>query len=372
VAARGLGDPADANSLAPLILKDPALTTRVTNKLSAELKNRAGDPGTVSLRAALVDAMGSLKDPNQRVTYKQLLRPSEPVPVRRAVLRALAQLGKPNGELWPAEMIMPWLGDPDETVRAEAVDALRTTADFSFAEKLYDQLMKRGAPDPSPMVREKAWDVLRVLVADEKASPQQLDILAARFKDDPERQNQILLQLAKRLEAAGNQEGYLAGTRQNIGANLLLLCARAPDAETARQRAVEADKYFLLAYQYWHARDANDQKMETGELIDKRMAALIATGDYPAATGFAADCIANNNANQQIVGAALRNGVDKLQQGGRGDDALRLIDAINKMNPALATTFLDVIHRIEQQIRGQSPSPRSAVGSNQDPQGNAR
>jgi HEAT repeat protein len=371
VAARGLGDPADPNNLAPLILKEPGMSSKVSNKLSAVLKNRAAEPGTVSLRAALIDAMGSLKDPNQRVTYKQLLRPNEPVPVRRAVLRALAQLGKPNNEGWPAEMIVPWLSDPDETVRAEAVEAMRTTADFSFAEKLYE-LIKRGAPDPSPMVRDKAWDVLRILVADEKASPQQLDMFAARFKDDPERQNQILLPLAKRLEAAKNQEAYLAVTRQNIGANLLLLSARAPDADTARQRAIDADKYLLLAYQYYHARDPNDQKMETGELIDKRMSALLAAGDYSAATAFAADCIANNNANQQIVGAALRNAVDKLQQAGKSDEALRLIDAINKMNPALAATFLDVIHRTEQQIRGQSPSPRSAVGSNQDPQGNAR
>jgi hypothetical protein len=316
--------------------------------------------------------MGTMKDPTLRETYQRLVRRGEPVPVRAAALRALGQLGRPNGQTWPADIIVDALVDPDEAVRLEAVRALNGTADFSHAESLYDRIKPEREGNTS--VREEAWAVLRDLFneADNGALGRWAD--RAPIKDVPDRRIDVLNVLAKRLYAEKNLRD-LATVQANIGdAKMTLVndAVRAGDLERAKTRAGEADKYFDLALEYYRSKHANDNDMTTGALTERRMDALLAAGDYPKATDFAANSIAINPANQEPMGTKLRNEVDRLRGNGKADDAIKLIDAINKMRTPLAPPVLDFIRQVEQDLRSRSPAPRSAIGNIQESAGNGQ
>ena len=362
VAASGLAD----KDLAALIQKNPALAQRVAGALRAALEKRAAvGPGTVPLRAALVDAMGALKDPNFRGVYEKLVRPPEPVIVRRATLRALGQLGRPNRETWPADIIVGSLGDQDDSIRLEAVHALQTTADFNYAESLY-ALLK----DVNPTLREDAWTVLRALLdeADNTTLARWAD--RAGVKENLDWRIDVLGILAKHLEAQQNLKD-LATVNQNIGDAQMTLsdnASKAGDLDTARRRARTAEIVLDKALGYYRSKNPNNQQnMTTSALIERMMDARLASGDYPKASDFASASIAQDPSNLEAMGMKLRNEVDRLSRDGRTDDALKLIDAINKMNPQLASPYIDKIHQAEQGLRGQIPAPpRSAIGNIQD------
>jgi HEAT repeat protein len=379
VAARGLA----SEDIAPLIRKDPQLANKVAAELQTALA-RTGAPGTASLRAAIVDAMGTLQSPNLRNVFTQMLRPKEPVPVRRAALRALAQFGKPNGQTWPAMDIGEVLvRDPDEAVRQEAVRALKNTADFAHANMLYDLM---NAKDTSPSLRDEAWGVLRNLFTDRNATNSQLQAFADRFKNEPERRIEVLRVLAERLTSASDEKGQdnLASTRQNLGAEYMALARRnaaRQDLEPlARDQLVienakQADMYFDLALKHYRAKDPTDQGMATSNLLELRMDALLTSKQYKQATEFAADSIAANPGNQEAMGRKIRGAVDRLRGAGQVADALALIDAAKTMNPPLQMRDTSSIARIEEEIRrSQNPTPpsneplktpQSAVGSGQ-------
>ena len=372
VAARGLA----SDDLVPLILKDPNLTTRVAVELRRALNERTGQPGTTSLRAALVDAMGVLRITNLRDVFIPLLNAREPVAIRRAALRALGQY---KGETWAAGEIADSLRDPDDSVRQEAVRAMKTTADFGHAEVLYE-LSQR---DSSRAVRDEAWAVLRNLFSDESAGIQQLFTFADRFRNDPERRIEVFKVLAQRLTPLNDEKSQdaLAAVRQNLGAEYMELAKRAATRNdldpAARQQAVIdnaklADMYFDLALKHFRAKDPNDTGMATSYLIELRMDALLTSKQYPAAAEFAADCIAANSQNLEAVARKISAEADRLHRQGKIDDALQLIDASKKKNPPLVDPT-SAMERIEAEIRGQQnqtppasdslTTPRSAVDS---------
>jgi HEAT repeat protein len=380
VAARGLG----SEDLAPLIRKDPQLANIVAVELRAAL-DRTARPGMASLRAATVDAMGALRSPNLGEVYTRLLSQKEPVAVRRAALRGLGQLGKPNGETWPATAITEALRDPDDTVRQEAVRALKGTADFGHAELLYE-LIKRDSREKSQSVRDEAWGVLRNLFSDPTATITALISFAERFRGNPERRIEVLKVLAERLTPLNDEKNQdlLASQRQNLGAEYMELARRAADRTDldppAREQAVienakQADMYFDLALKHYRARDPKDQGMATSNLLELRMDALLASKQYADAATFAANSIAANSANQESMGRKINAEVDRLHRANNLDDALRLIESAKKMTPPLEGPAASRIAQIEAEIRqARSPAPvpidnvttpRSAVGSGQ-------
>jgi len=380
VAARGLG----SDDLAPLIRKDQPRANDVTVELNRAL-NRPGAPA--SLRAAIIDAMGALRQANLRTVYTGLLNGREPVPVRRAALRALGQFGKPNnGENWPAAAIVDSLSDPDDSVRQEAVRAMKTTADFSHAERIYE-LCKRDSQEPSQSVRDEAWGVLRNLFSDPAATMGQLISFADRFKGDPERRIDVLKVVAERLTPLNDErnQDLLASQRQNLGAEYMELARRAEkrtdlDA-AAREQAVmenakQADKYFDLALQHYRAKDPTDQGMATSNLLELRMDALLASKQYAPAADFAASSIAANPGNQEAMGRKINTEAGRLSRDEKFDDALRLIEATKTMNPPLegrpASSIAGMEAGIRQKIQSQQQStpstdaptsPRSAAGT---------
>jgi hypothetical protein len=349
---------ADAlRELGPVIQKDPNLARRVAQELRTALEARSGSSGAAPLRASLIDAMGTLQDPDQRLVYANRLRSSEPPLVRRAALRALGKLEQP----WAAEIIANnALDDPDDEVRLEAVNALDTTANFTQAEKLYSIVR---APGEKPNIRQRAWAVLRNRFSDPGASNDALYRWADRFKDEPERRIEIWQVLRDRHTAAKDLRD-LATVQQNIGEDLMKLAdaaARDNDTDRARARAEEADKYFEQALSYYRGTNP----MVTSALMERRMDALLLSRQYSKATDFAASSISNDAGNQDAMGRKLRNEIDRLRTARQYADAVALIDAVNQMSPHLAEPFASSIKTIEAEVRQHTTAGQgaSAIGS---------
>ncbi len=352
VAADGLRE------LGPTIDKDPELSARVALKLRQTFDGHSAAPGNAPLRAALVDAMGTLQNPELTKLYPRLLGPTEAVAVRCAALRALGKTKQP----WAADIIANALDDPDDDVRLEAINALNTTANFNQAEKLYNILK---SPAQKPNIRQRAWEVLYNRFYDPTAPIEALNLWADRFKDEPERRIDILEALATRLKAAQN-EADLATVRQNIGEekmNLAKAALRANDSQTAIARAQEADKLFDQALQYYYARNSSDRDMVTSALLEGRMDALLMSRQYPAAIQFATASIAKNHQNEEAMGFKLRTEIDRLRNARQYPDAIQLINAVNQMKPPLAEQFLNSIKNIETDVHQKmatSQTPPSA------------
>jgi HEAT repeat protein len=371
-AARGLADP---ENIAPLIQKDPALARHVADVLRETFDQHSAidDPNTIPLRVALVDAMGATRQPNlgQQV-YSQLTRPGKPIPIRCAALRALGQLGKPDGNTWPANYIVDALSDPNDEVRLTAVNALDGTADVTQADRLFD-FVKRDSPEPNPKIRAAAWQTLSDIINDpnSRATNEWLNRWADRFPEDeqPGRRIDILKVLAGRL-AAQNNAAQLATVQQNIGEALMVERAQASargDQDLARARAQEAGTYFEHALAYYREKYPTDQNMTTSALVEQRMNALLASDQYDAACRFAAESIAANRGNQERLGPKLRNKLEMLNQSDRTSDALRLIDQINKMDPPLADPYAGQIRQLEQSIREKASTQPSGTVAPKSP-----
>jgi HEAT repeat protein len=316
--------------------KDPSLAQNVAATVQNVLNQRASAAGTASFRAALIDALGPLRIPALRTTFSRMLQPDQPPPVRCSAAAALGDLQQP----WAADILVGSLDDPDPTVRIAVLDALKQCATFEHAERIYGVLRD---PNQKPAVRQKAWETLVTLFP--KAEPQQLALWADRFMgpDEHQRRYIILKQEADQLAARGDAAN-LAAVQQNIGKELQALDH--PD---------QAAEYLDKALQYYKSKGGPQVTIIT--INQQEMDALLASAQYQKACDFAAKAIADSPENQEAMGIALRNAVDRLQTQKKYDAATTLIRAIKTMNPPLADQYMDYIRDFERQIQTATSGP---------------
>jgi tetratricopeptide (TPR) repeat protein len=149
-------------------------------------------------------------------------------------------------------------------------------------------------------------------------------------------------------------EDDLAGTQQNIGETLMQL----NDPKSAAE-------YFKLALDY--RKSQGQQGVVLVGLMEGRMKALLLSKQYPQAIAFAAQSIRENANNQQSMGAAIRQEADRLREAGSLDDALKLIQESQKMDPPLAEQYRDQLSEIQADIqkrlnqRGGNPTPPEPI-----------
>ncbi len=322
--------------------KDPQLAQKVASDVQNVLEQRATAAGTASFRAALIDALGPLRMPALRNTFSRMLQADEPVPVRCSAARALGELG----QSWAADILVGSLDDPDATVRLAVLDGLKQCATFEHAERIYNVLRD---PREKPAVKEKAWEVLVALFP--KAKPQQLALWADRFMgpDEHERRYIILKQEADQLTGP-DDAANLAAVEQNIGKEL-----------QAMDRQEQAVQYLDKALKYYKSKGDREATILT--INQQEMDALLASAQYQQACDFAANAIKDSTENQDPMGIALRNAVDRLQQQKKYDSAMMLIAAIKRMKPPLASQYMDYIRDFERQIRAASSQPAGGTGA---------
>jgi HEAT repeat protein len=329
---------------------NPSLALQTARALRAGLEKRSATPGNSDLREAMVDAMTPLRDDELLPTFYSLLneRSDESAQMHRLALKGIGEIGNPQS----AAVIAPSLNDRDAVVRLEAVKALgKVHTAGEYAETLVHRLDANEEPDPS--VRDAAWQVLQGVLPD--LAKEKLSNFADRFKDQPEMQVVVLKALADQL-AKLNMQDELAATQQNIGADLMRLNDPKSAAEYFRQ-ALEARK---------KQGQAVPGVVLVG-LMEDRMKALLLSKQYPDAIAFAAQNIRENANNQQSMGAEIRQEADRLCEAGSLNDALKLIQEAQKMDPPLAEQYRDQLSEIEADIqkrlnqRGGNPTPPEPI-----------
>jgi HEAT repeat protein len=157
-AARALGDLAETSALAPLLRAfrhagpefAEAITgavARIDQEALGEVIDVLHERDDAPSRARLVRTIGDLRTPRPVRLLESLFRDRAPE-VRAA---AAEVLGRSPGETVPS-LLLDGLTDPDEAVRAAAVDGLLRLGHEPAAPRLL-QLLRE---DPSPRVRERA------------------------------------------------------------------------------------------------------------------------------------------------------------------------------------------------------------------------
>jgi HEAT repeat protein len=301
-----------------------------------------GGPQSDKLRAACVSALAALGDARSSSLFPVLLRPNESENVRAAALHGLGILDDPT----TVGLIAEYLTDPNPQVQLEAAKALRNMATFKQAEVLYK--MVNGEQASSPQVRDEAWKTLKVVLSG--GSPEDLNDWPGRFKDDPEKQLEVLDILQTALEKA--KDPKLLAINSETMADLYLT--------PKLNRPLDAIGKFQIALDYWQNEGKGDPSELEG-LVSGMLDARLAARQWTEAVNFASAEIALSDKYQEVVGPKIKKAAEDLYKDGKKDDALQLIDAALNMadtatSKRLALRYQDNLKDIRSQVN-QAPTP---------------
>ena len=310
---------------------DAKTIAEIGRVLSEALRRSAAGAEAAPLREPIVAAMVAWATPEARETFITLLRPNEPPALRRAALRYFGKMD-PDAA-WPADNIVTSgaMEDRDESIRLAAVEALASTAQGQHAQQLFARLSPEV--EPSQNVRDAAWKALAVLFP--RLGVEQLNGLADRFKDSPERRLTVLGTLRDKLITDGKRASDLAVVRQNIGEEHMRLGQYGP-------AAIE----FSAALS-----DSGRQGQVKELLVEQLMVAYLRGKEYEKATDFGATLIGQNPRYQTTIGREILSEVQRLERGGDLESALRLLTLSLKMDPPLAGSFHEKLRGYDSDLR---------------------
>lgn len=130
-----------------------ALLRTLAPHYSVQLRELSEDPKYKSIKASIVDALGWSGDP-LCLTEIELAAADSAADIRCSALRAAGHLGHPQAGRW----IVPMLGDPDESVR---IQAIRCAAQLALSKALPE--IEKLAHNHSSWVRWRAEEALSIL-----------------------------------------------------------------------------------------------------------------------------------------------------------------------------------------------------------------
>ena len=264
--------------------------------------------------------------------------------VRVAACRGLGQMESPAAREGAAQAMARVVNnDSEPAVRLAAVTSLGLVGTFDQADTVYRRMNPREELDSS--VRDTAWEVLRKLLGRPEATSNQLSNWPGRFQNDPEKRLVVLKAWRDKLLQDANIPAQreralkdLAGVQENIGSTLLMQLSR-PD---------EAALSFDQALQYWLSVGA--KRGTTATLIEYLVTSLLQAKKYPEACKFAGERIAAAEQDQETMGLAIRNEVERLRAAGDLKNAKELVDQSKKIVPPLRGLYADAIKQLGEQI----------------------
>lgn len=314
--------------------QDPALAKSVAKELQAALGRTAGGPGAAALREAIAEAMIPLREPSLTPTLYQFLAEAGSTRLRWAALRALGDLGDPKA----ADTIARYLEDRESGVRLEAVRSLGRTSAAEHAEVLFRRMSPVEETDAS--VRDEAWAVLQPAFA--RLPIEQLPVWVQRFPADPARRVVVLRAMAQRLGAPGDA-AKLAGTRQAIGVALMEL-----------DQPLEASTHFKAAMDHFTSQP--DQQMVIEQLVEQYLRSLVRSRSVTQLAEFGSRLLAQRATYQQTLGVLLRNEVRIMVDQKQYADALAIVEAARKVDPPLASRYLDELTVVAREAAASLPA----------------
>jgi HEAT repeat protein len=315
--------------LGPALRRDhPNDAAALARELRDVLRRRTASGGHEALRAALIGAIGPLKD--QEVLQDLILNDGvlnaarESDAVRAAAVQALGDL---QDRRFADTLGRAALEDPSPKVRVAAVTALENNPGAAEqAESIFDRLTS-PATESDPEVRDRAWHMVQSVL--DRLDPATLAGIAQTLKGrgQVDQQVVVLQEIVKQLSAANNQE-ELPAYLLDLGTSLMSL-NRYDDAVPVFEQALKL------------ARQQNVPVM-VDNLGDYELEARLRTGSYPEAMAFASQLLREKVQNQQHVGDEIKKELDRLVQSGRPADIAAARDLVNqamKLDPPLQDPY---------------------------------
>jgi HEAT repeat protein len=328
-AAKALAD------LGPEIVKNPLLERDVANQLTFRLAQTAGVRGANKLRENLVLAMIPLRDPALERALSPLLveRAGNTPNVRRNAIRALSAMNVESLKTAIAGSLANSLRyDSDNGVRLEAANALALVGTPAQADALYTAM---GAREPDDAVRTAAWKSLNTVLEQEDLV--RLALWSDTLKQSPERQLAVeRIRQKKLIDASPAHADDLAVVEENIG-NLFL--------NPAIDKPEQAISHLAAALKHW---DSGNGHVTEG-LQNNLMYAFLRARQYKDAVAFATERIMRNDQNQESMGRAILQEVDRLSRSKQYTTALDLLTEAK--NLPIRGYYLDQFKEREGELR---------------------
>ena len=348
------------DALGEQIRDDPAMRVRVSVNLRIKLESTAARFGTENLRAALLEALAPLRDPNLLRVFIIALDAADPqaVKIRIAACKGLGNMTtRDDMDAAAGALVGALRHDSAPSVQLEAARALEKVGTLPRADALYEQLNPRGgASDAS--VREACWTALVAILQREASADVLLGTWQERFRDDPSIRNDlkkraamiqrrlVILKLARDrliIDAPKNPQAdrKLAGVQQNIG-----------EAHLALAQWGEAAASFRASMTYWQAHGA--QPHIIAQLSEQLVEALLRAGSYSEAVQFASERIAASPQESGDMGHRIRSEVERLRDSKKPEDwksALQLIEEASKMRPPLSDPYAEPMQRYKTELQ---------------------
>lgn len=208
---------------------------KASRSLLTEYRRYAENRNSITVREALLTAMGTLAEARFVPVIKQALKDPQ-ARVRRAAVVALASFGQAD----LAETIEPYAADPDHGVRQAAISALGS---LNGKEHLA-VILRRTDPETETQaaVRQQAWDVAMVILADADADVVSRALAELADRQDAPAMNTRIRQIhVEKLRQAGSDE--LPKAELELARALL-----------SSRRAAEAASHLASAYKAYSQR----------------------------------------------------------------------------------------------------------------------
>ena len=335
--------------LAAQIQRDkPELASQAADALrKAFEKLTPPTPANEDTRQALLAPMVSLKQEKLLPLLNPLLAQQRDMSpgIKRLALNAIGNIGSPLS----AGAILSQLGDPDDSVRRAAVNALGTNPE---AKDHAWELMSRVDPqtESNAAVRSDAWNAVSSLLPQLPVT--QLQQFASKLANQPDQRLLVLKAEAAQLQDQKNLV-ELANVQENIGTAL-------SDQGSYSDAAV----YFGTALNSKRQQSAPPAaSAEIDLLVGERMDALLRAKQYKEAIAFANEVDVDSR-NLQLIGVKINQEVQRLRQPAQLDldAAKQLITQTSSLKPPLADNMKEDLANIDRDInqklgaKGAGPS----------------
>ena len=319
---------------------DATLKLKAAQALRDTVRNRAGQTGSDDLRAACIEAIAPLHEPEivRELEEDKLLNPSrEGKGVRGAMVVAIGELRDPK----LADFLVGELNnDSDEDVqRLSILELGKNPAAAQDAQVVGDLLRD---PSRRPSVVDAAWQFMVGIFPQLKEG--QLLGWAQQFINDPQRRIIVNQVLADKQNAAGHLDD-MAITEAQIGDDHLKL--KQFDSAAASYKAA------MDVYQNQPAREG--MRATTNTLEASYMKAMMNGGHFDDAVNFAAERIEADPSEQQTMGPIIVNKADELSSTDP-KAAQELLARAAAMKPPLNDKNRERLDRIASQFPRKSSS----------------
>jgi HEAT repeat protein len=322
---------------------DPKLAHDAAEALKNTVLSRSNTPGSDDLRAACINALSPLQQTAivQELLDHKLLDPEkeDSVEVRAAMLNAVGALNDPN----LADLIVNSLQDDQPEIQVQAIKALETNP----RAPEFDQNVGALLNSQSQAVRDEAWKFEQGIFP-RLSEPQLEQHWVQQLKDTPGRQLIALEDLADKQQAANEQDG-LAITRTQIGA----------DYRALKQYDKAAGSYGEALKSYDALPNISNQQAMVQSLISDYESVLLESGKYAQAVALAADRIKRDPSEQSNLGPLIADKVEAMGTPGPNQDlagARTLIEAASKMVPPLDGKYRDRLKAVADVIQKKTSS----------------